>query len=140
MATRSNVVITDEQGNELWIYRHWDGYPSENGLFIAKTLKELKRVRHYGTFAPLANALVDHRDSGNDPVYEITTGQHGDIEWLYAIKCSRSKVTVTVTEISHARGEIEHGPFTETEFRSFIAQHVWDGVLRSRSWRKRQAA
>ena len=94
MATRSNILLADEHGNELWLYRHWDGYPACNGLRIAQILKRLGRNygREYGTFAPLANALLAERDNRNCPDYEITCGQHGDIEWLYEIRCSGKKV------------------------------------------------
>ena len=72
MGTRCNIKI--ETGNTtLWIYRHWDGYPAETGVDLATKLVHVKNANEFIT------KLI------NDDAYEVTTEQHGDIEYLYKI-------------------------------------------------------
>jgi hypothetical protein len=142
MATRSNLHIIDAAGNALWIYRHWDGYPACNGACIAKHIKRLSKgyARQSGSFAPLINALLAERfddHAGPRPVYEVTSGEHGDIEWLYEIQCKGSRVTITVTEIDHDDKRKVHGMMSEAEFRSFVAKEIGATIKRARAFRKR---
>ena len=72
MGTRCNIKI--ETGDTtLWIYRHWDGYPAETGNDLARKLVNVKSADEFIT------KLI------NDDAYEVTTDQHGDIEYLYII-------------------------------------------------------
>ena len=72
MGTRCNIKI--ETGDTmLWIYRHWDGYPAETGVDLARKLVNVKSAGEFIT------KLI------NDDAYEVTTEQHGDIEYLYNI-------------------------------------------------------
>lgn len=142
MATRSNVRISGGRGNALWLYRHWDGYPACNGACIARHLKLLAKgyARQHGTFAPLANALLAERFDAHDgprPVYQVTDGEHGDIEWLYEIECKGSRATITVTEITPSGERTIHGKMSEVQFRTFVAKDVWETVKRMRAYRKR---
>ena len=76
MGTRCNIKI--ETGNtKLWVYRHWDGYPAETGVDLARKLVNVKSSKEF------INKLL------NDDAYEVTTGQHGDIEYLYNISFSK---------------------------------------------------
>ena len=72
MGTRCNIKI--ESGDTtLWIYRHWDGYPAETGVDLARKLVNVKSAGEF-----VAKLL-------KDDAYEVTTSQHGDIEYLYTI-------------------------------------------------------
>ena len=72
MGTRCNIKI--ETGDTtLWIYRHWDGYPAVTGNDLATKLVNVKNANEFIT------KLI------NDDAYEVTTEQHGDIEYLYKI-------------------------------------------------------
>lgn len=148
MATRCNVHLTAPKSS-LWIYRHWDGYAACTGSDIARTLKHLRKgyARTHGTFSALANELLAKRydkqphDKEARPIYQITDRQHGDIEWLYEIKCTASdRVTITVTEITFREGEKIHGMMTEAQFRSFVAKEVWDMLKRIRANRRQRRA
>lgn len=152
MATRSNIKITDDNGNAVWLYRHWDGYPACNGVCIAQALKRLSKgySRKYGSFAPLINHLLweeRFKDSfstrGERPCYEITSGEHGDIEWLYTIECEgNGAVTITVDEFSYSADcWREHGTMTEQEFRDFCARELAEMRKRVNDFnRQRRAA
>lgn len=83
MSTRANVVVVHGE-TVVFLYRHWDGYPSDCGADLGAKL--LACDRSAGEF--LRSILVDKREQdsyGGSPgsVYELTTEIHGDIEWLY---------------------------------------------------------
>ena len=84
MGTRCNIKI--ETGDTtLWIYRHWDGYPAETGVDLATKLVHVKNANEFIT------KLI------NDDAYEVTTEQHGDIEYLYNVTFSKNwKIDVAV--------------------------------------------
>ena len=85
MGTRCNIKI--KTGNTtLWVYRHWDGYPAATGNDLATKLVNVKDANEF------INKLL------NDDAYEITTEQHGDIEYLYTIKFEDSGVYFEVEE------------------------------------------
>lgn len=73
MGTRCNIKIKTGD-TTLWIYRHWDGYPAETGVDLARKLVNVKTADEF-----IAKLL-------KDDAYEVTTDQHGDIEYLYTIK------------------------------------------------------
>jgi len=77
MGTRCNIKIKTGD-TTLWIYRHWDGYPAETGVDLATKLVNVKSANEFIT------KLI------NDDAYEVTTEQHGDIEYLYNIKFSKN--------------------------------------------------
>ena len=72
MGTRCNIKIKTGD-TTLWIYRHWDGYPAETGVDLATKLVHVKNANEF-----IAKLL-------KDGAYEVTTEQHGDIEYLYNI-------------------------------------------------------
>jgi hypothetical protein len=90
MSTRTNIVIELGQTSVI-LYRHYDGYPSCTGLNLAELLVTHQKA---GDFlrAILAEQYEESRfDDGTPhrparPIYELTTGIHGDIEYLYRIK------------------------------------------------------
>jgi hypothetical protein len=94
MGTRCNIKVTDGH-DELWFYRHWDGYPSavEPSLEpLMDKLKEGKLRTNVGQFAGWLT-ILGHQEAGKPELgegwkcgnYEPTTGEHGDIEYLYTI-------------------------------------------------------
>ena len=86
MGTRCNIKI--ETGDTtLWVYRHWDGYPAATGVDLARKLVNVKSAQEF------INKLL------NDDAYEVTTGQHGDIEYLYNISFTEYHTEVFKMEI-----------------------------------------
>ena len=87
MGTRCNIKI--ETGDTtLWIYRHWDGYPAKTGNDLATKLVNVKSADEFIT------KLI------NDDAYEVTTGQHGDIEYLYKINFCVDFITKDPLEVN----------------------------------------
>jgi len=88
----------------LWVYRHWDGYPEETGadlLCLADILltQDPRSIRESKDVFKILQSMSIARDLNymlkskftipySLGKYEITTGQHGDIEWLYTVTLS----------------------------------------------------
>jgi hypothetical protein len=110
MSTRANVVIKDKY-NTLWFYRHSDGYPKGTLPTLNKFLDLVKEGKIRSNASQSAGwlivigALESHTDfnvkspydlSPEDwkvGAYEPTTGQHGDIEYLYTIDLDEKTIT-----------------------------------------------
>ena len=132
MSTRSNIRVLGKD-TKVWLYRHCDGYPAGNGSDLARALRwrdytGKPRVAELDGFLNTILALRYTQQSYETKprsIYEITTGEHGDIEWLYTLKFANKRVTIEVRERSLREDKwIEHGPLSEKEFRSFIARDL----------------
>lgn len=111
MSTRANIVI--KEGNEqLWFYRHSDGYPEGTLPTLAKFLNYIKEGKIRADLGQAAGWLIiigneeyNGKGFGTDALerndhsswkvgaYEPTTGQHGDIDYLYTIDLDEKTVT-----------------------------------------------
>ena len=100
MSTRCNIIIKTRWNKRIYLYHHHDGYPEGVGALLADYLGEMKPWQIKQNPIEIANHLVKHgipymgRDwkTGEpkervDDEYEITTGIHGDIEYLYVLNC-----------------------------------------------------
>ena len=136
MGTRCNIRITDTDGNRLWLYRHWDGYASCTGVDIAQTLKKIPAG--WRDFGSLINALLDKRyeqqsyETKPKRIYEVTTAEHGDIEWKYEIRLGKRGVTFKVSEFSWKTDEWTTTSYTEKQFRAYCAKELVE--VRKRIW------
>jgi hypothetical protein len=88
MSTRSNILIKSGSTN-IWLYRHCDGYLSETGYNLASTLA------HCNGFKSFLDNLLNQKYEATmyrsqQPIYEFTTEEHGDIEYLYSFEFDRS--------------------------------------------------
>jgi len=159
MSTRCNILIEDGP-HKIWLYRHHDGYPADTGANIAKVLKHLNidRTSRASIFAPVTNALLAQRGPdygrGDGPsiLYEVTTEEHGDIEWRYDITRSPTGVVVIqVREFSwsryHADYEFDqhrgwkiHSPRTVQAFRKYVAFELAAMRQRIKEFKRKQRA
>jgi hypothetical protein len=97
MGTRCNIKITDGQ-DTLWFYRHYDGYPSSVMPDLAHLMGRLRRGELRDNVGQFSGHLIvlgaedfnrrvrTDYDSWKCGHYEPTTGEHGDIEWLYVFE------------------------------------------------------
>ena len=99
MSTRANIVVTDSYGDTLWFYRHSDGYPEGTMPTLDEFMKRVVTGELRSNASQAAGWLIiigheeyqevrDKYPSINGwkvGAYEPTTGQHGDIEFLYTI-------------------------------------------------------
>ncbi len=107
MSTRANIVIKSGD-DELWFYRHSDGYPEGALPPLEKFLSWVRerKIRDNvgqaaGWLIMIGNAEYEQgKEPGNDGFsgwkvgsMEPTTGQHGDIEYLYTIDLAALSIT-----------------------------------------------
>lgn len=113
MSTRSNVLI--KMGDtKIYLYRHCDGYPGANGGDLAEKL-----IKHKNKGDAFINDLLAERYEASEyrperPVWELTNGLHGDIEWLYVFEMAKGPyydmpVIVKVIERDHADPDSDEG-------------------------------
>ena len=111
MSTRSNVLI--KMGDtKIYLYRHSDGYPGANGADLAEKL-----IKHKNHGKAFINDLLAERYDATEyrperPVWELTNGLHGDIEWLYVFEMADGDfydipVLVKVIERAHADPDLD---------------------------------
>ena len=116
MSTRANILI-QELGKSIWVYHHWDGYPEYLGAKIMKLLVE--KADKYSEATDIANIMFHDKD---DDGFELTSGRHGDIEYLYHINTDTKEITCYAT------------PYNEME-RQLEKQH-WDDQEQVEKWFK----
>lgn len=82
MSTRCNILFKVNGEEWFWLYHHHDGYPEGVGAWL---VDYLTRETNGFTIWPdtMANDLIKNKAGLNDDGYELTSGQHGDIEFLY---------------------------------------------------------
>ena len=96
MGTRANIIVTDGE-RQLWVYRSHDGNPS----FISEDLKKIMRWISQRKILNEVSDIVGWLiilgidkwpiDADGDPTrnrysdYEVTTGLHEDIDYLYVL-------------------------------------------------------
>lgn len=107
MSTRANFLIKDNY-SEQWFYRHSDGYPSG----VSESLKEFVSMLNDGSIRDNVSQggswliLIGHNEYKNNGsldhafnkwkvgAYEVTDGQHGDIDYLYTIDLANKTVSI----------------------------------------------
>tara|TARA_R100001594_G_scaffold146617_1_gene198270 strand:- start:1058 stop:1477 length:420 start_codon:yes stop_codon:yes gene_type:complete len=101
MSTRSNIKIKSGQTN-IWLYRHCDGYLAEAGYNLASVLSHCTGFKSF--LQKLLNQKYEATTCRNERhIYEFTTEEHGDIEYLYSFDFDRAepkKVHVIVERVS----------------------------------------
>lgn len=121
MSTRTNILIENNE-TKLWLYRHHDGYLSETGYDLMVKLIHNKNVTSFVTSLLSQNyeACELHNEK---PLYEITSGQHGDIEFLYRFifDNKKNKVKIDVMEITYYFVDDEVLPFENKQLKNIIS-------------------
>lgn len=116
MSTRANILI-QELGTTVWVYHHFDGYPEYLGKKIMTLLVE--KAGKYSGVTSIANIMFHDKD---DDGFELTTGRHGDIEYLYHINTDTKEITCYST------------PYKEMD-KPLAKQH-WDDQEQVEKWFK----
>jgi hypothetical protein len=114
MSTRCNIKVADGY-DTLWFYRHSDGYPEgalptlkkfmgwvKDGLIrenVGQASGWLIVIGHkeYSEYEGNGYTDLPSKESGSGwkvGAYEPTTGEHGDIEYLYELDLRKKKITV----------------------------------------------
>ncbi len=95
MSTRSNILVLNGS-SRIFLYRHCDGYPAENGADLCEAIAASKNAADL-----LVNLLSRRYEKASyetvaRPVYEVTSDWHSDIEWAYVIEFTSYPTTVRV--------------------------------------------
>ena len=118
MSTRANIIVKDEY-NELWFYRHSDGYPEGAMPLLEKFMEAVKNgtirdnttqaagwlillgAKEYGVKADFTRSRYDwetkkdiREKDWKVGAIEPTTGRHGDIEFLYTLDLQTKTIKV----------------------------------------------
>ena len=95
MSTRASIKFRDEDGNEVYVYRHCDGYPSQIEPDIDKTISVSTNRwsgSEIGIFVSLFLAMhYPDWEKERLPDYELTKGIHGDEDYLYTVEYDQEK-------------------------------------------------
>lgn len=113
MSTRANIKVTDGSGDQLWFYKHSDGYPDGTMPLLETFLERVKKGQYRDNVGQASGHLIilgrldleeswDKFNEGKWPTHyewkvgtiEPTTEQHGDIEWLYTIDLKKKEIIV----------------------------------------------
>ncbi len=87
MGTRCNIIL--KQGENLInIYRHWDGYLAVTGYDLTCRLQHSFSKNGFTKFDVFLKSILGAKREANTldiekDLYELTTGLHGDTEYLY---------------------------------------------------------
>lgn len=115
MSTRANIVVKDGI-DELWFYRHSDGYPQGAMPLLQEFVELIKSKKIRDNISQASGWLImlgaqEYQQSVDKMKenkigfsdwkvgsIEPTTGQHGDIEYLYTVDLPTK--TIIVKEIN----------------------------------------
>ena len=119
MGTRCNIKISYGD-NDIYIYRHWDGYLSVTGKDVYDKLQS-STIDKY-SFGDETNAvrvnIVNFINSFLcDNKYELTTGIHGDVEYVYHFEFSTDKEIQYLTVYRHAEGSLYGDELVPTQYK-----------------------
>jgi hypothetical protein len=103
VSTRCNIVVRDGY-NELWFYRHSDGYPESVLPDLEPLMEKLRDGSLRDNLSQFCGWLIVKgnegyaRHSGYDDWkvgdYEPTTARHGDVQFVYEIDLREKTLTV----------------------------------------------
>ena len=114
MSTRACIKFVDNFNEEMWFYRHSDGYPEGTLPTLNKFMEWLKEGRIRDNCSQSCGWLIiigneEYNKAGLGPAsepekgsvsgwkvgaYEPTTGRHGDIEYLYEINLEEKTLKI----------------------------------------------
>jgi len=109
MSTRANVQIKDQFDN-LWFYRHSDGYPEGTLPTLTKFTDMIKDNQIRSNVNQSAGWLIqigyeeykEYQPSWKIGSYEPTTCRHNDIEYLYVIDLDKKTTKIYKTDWSNS--------------------------------------
>jgi hypothetical protein len=91
MSTRCQVIVKDSY-EEVWLYHHWDGYPSSMGPLLVDFVSHIRRgdyrdnVEQSVGWLIVNNRPIEGHDQWKASDFEpCSPRMHGDIEWLYRV-------------------------------------------------------
>jgi hypothetical protein len=107
MSTRANILIKDSH-DELWFYRHSDGYPEGTMPTLSEFMRRIVEgeIRNNVSQASGWLIVIGHEEYAEQRekyphiggwkvgAYEPTTGEHGDINYLYVVDLDEKTIEI----------------------------------------------
>jgi hypothetical protein len=116
LATRCNVIVEDNGGYRIFMYRHNDGYPesvlpalapilsalrnnkdkdnSHDNIFVQSRLERIADLKKSAAYVAAKIEDIEETINGEKTYrpFEFTTDIHGDIEWLYTLNVDTTEL------------------------------------------------
>lgn len=122
MGTRCNVMIsqTGKTNKAVYVYRNYDGYPDGT---LPSLLSVLAKVGKRADELQVATKIIQYNTTSGDTIdfpYELTSGEHGDIEYRYLINVrDRVLIVQSVKYSLDFLGDIEEPTYKEVATHDF---------------------
>lgn len=103
MSTRSIVLVKKADSNKKItvhrLYKHWDGYPTDNLNMIAKALKTLDKTNVLRDFIKACEVYYDRfgmvEETFHNETFEpVMLGNQSDLEWIYTVDLDAKQIKV----------------------------------------------
>ncbi len=122
MGTRSIVLVKKSDNGKTTVhrlYKHWDGYPTDNLTMIGEALKTLNNfsdVLH--GFVKACQVYYEREDmieeTFNNETFDLEMlGNQGDLEWIYTVDLDAKQVKVfgggytgKVPQVAYSKGTV----------------------------------
>ena len=116
MSTRANININYGE-TCIWIYSHHDGYLSHRGYDLISNLTHSKNAKDFITrLLSQKEEPSLYRDGRN--TYELTSQEHGDIEFLYTFNFTDypdgSDINLIIHDIKYGETKKNRGLLLDT--------------------------
>lgn len=91
---KDGEVVLGKVHREVWLYHHSDGYPK----YVGKILREyLKSKFSIESANEVATDIIRIKDGDKFDGFELTTRQHGDVDYTYVITIEKERFRNTAT-------------------------------------------
>lgn len=114
------ISQTGKTNKAVYVYRHYDGYPDGT---LPSLLSVLAKVGKRADELQVATKIIQYNTTSGDTIdfpYELTSGEHGDIEYRYLINV-RDRLLI-VQSVRYSRdflGDIEEPTYKEVATHDF---------------------
>lgn len=124
MSTRSNIILSNNRGEKVFLYHHCDGYPEGVGHelrdFLNEAGEDFMDIRILAFFIHLRH-----------PTYELVSHISGDIEYLYEFNVDERRLRYKHYDISQ-QTILDEGEITDVVIKPATSSSLAETL--SRCW------
>lgn len=110
MGTRSHIGLVDENKNVTYVYCHWDGYPSYNGVLLSTQYQDVDKIK-------ALLAMGDVSSLGANPITKEDWNKLSDEQ-----KGEHTEIGFRVLTLSYGNWRDEVCPARQCTLEEFIKQ------------------
>lgn len=123
MGTRSKIILNSKTENKtLVIYKHWDGYPSDNLNMFLNAFKDAKCtddfIKSCSIYYGRENMVEQEFLFTENPIWRSDYQLQGDLEYFYIVNFDEKNIDIYGHEYGTEREHFAHGkihPITEID-------------------------